>query len=226
MASLPGSRAVLLRKSADTERNKARPTKDVSIVATRRDNRPPSIFKKRRKRLSNAAYDPCDEPVYKKSKLSKDWQTLKHGIDMDRLCRPSSRVDEEPIPAEARLEKMRGAVRTLLECLGEDPDREGLLATPSRFAKALLFLTKGYQANVKNIVNNALFYEGHNEMVIVKDIELHSLCEHHLLPFTGKVYLNQTKHIFPLLQKPAKALRCILVIYHSKRSSGSPSSHA
>lgn len=82
---------------------------------------------------------------------------------------------------------MRGAVRTLLECVGEDPDREGLLDTPSRYAKALLDFTSGYQVNVEDIVNNALFHEGHNEMVIVKDIEIHSLCEHHLVPFIGKV---------------------------------------
>ncbi|KAH6987967.1 GTP cyclohydrolase I [Ilyonectria sp. MPI-CAGE-AT-0026] len=85
---------------------------------------------------------------------------------------------------------MRGAVRTLLECVGEDPDREGLLDTPSRYAKALLFLTKGYQVNVDSIINGALFHEGHNEMVIVKDIEIHSLCEHHLVPFTGKMHIG------------------------------------
>lgn len=100
-------------------------------------------------------------------------------------------MDGEPEQAEARLEKMRGAVRTLLECLGEDPDREGLLATSSRYVNALLFLAKGYQVNVKDIVNNALFYEEHNEMVIVKGIEICSLCEHHLLPFTGKVCFIQ-----------------------------------
>ena len=82
---------------------------------------------------------------------------------------------------------MRGAVRTILECVGEDPDREGLLDTPGRYAKALLEFTRGYQVNVESIVNNALFHEGHNEMVIIKDIEVFSLCEHHMVPFTGKV---------------------------------------
>lgn len=101
------------------------------------------------------------------------------------------RIDETPEQVETRLETMRNAVRTLLECLGEDPGREGLLATPSRYANALLFLTNGYQVNVNDIVNNALFYEGHNEMVIVKGIDIYSLCEHHLLPFTGKVFKSK-----------------------------------
>ncbi|KAK6387931.1 GTP cyclohydrolase 1 [Elasticomyces elasticus] len=101
-----------------------------------------------------------------------------------------SRIDEAPEQVEKRLQKMYGAVRTLLECVGEDPNREGLLATPSRYAKALLFLTKGYQDNVENIVSNALFHEGHNEMVVVKDIKCYSLCEHHLLPFTGKIHIG------------------------------------
>lgn len=98
-----------------------------------------------------------------------------------------NRTTDGPEQAEERLEKMRGAVRTLIECMGDDPDREGLLATPSRYAKALLFLTQGYHLNVNEIVNNALFHERHNEMVIVKDIDIYSLCEHHLVPFIGKV---------------------------------------
>lgn len=86
-----------------------------------------------------------------------------------------------------RLDKLRGACRTILECIGEDPDREGVLGTPDRYAKAMLYFTKGYQQNVGDIVNGAIFHEGHNEMVIVKDIEIFSLCEHHMVPFNGKV---------------------------------------
>lgn len=112
-------------------------------------------------------------------------------IDFDGLSRPSSgtreRLEETKEQADKRLARMCGAVRTILECVGEDADREGLLATPERYAKAMLFFTKGYQQNVRDIVNGAIFEEGHNEMVIVKDIEVFSMCEHHLVPFTGKV---------------------------------------
>lgn len=90
-------------------------------------------------------------------------------IDFDGLSRPSlgtrERLEESEEQKQVRLERMKGAVRTLLECVGEDPDREGILATPERYAKALLFFTKGYQQNVRDIVNGAVFNEGHNEMV-------------------------------------------------------------
>ena len=84
---------------------------------------------------------------------------------------------------------MQELVRQLLRKLGEDPSREGLLDTPKRVEKALRFLTSGYTADVDTVLNNALFTVDYNEMVIVKDIDFYSLCEHHLLPFFGRCHI-------------------------------------
>jgi GTP cyclohydrolase IA len=84
---------------------------------------------------------------------------------------------------------MQELIRRLLAELGEDPAREGLLDTPKRVEKALRFLTSGYTANVDSVLNNALFTVDYNEMVIVKDIDFYSLCEHHLLPFFGRCHI-------------------------------------
>ena len=84
---------------------------------------------------------------------------------------------------------MQELVRELLARMGEDPEREGLKNTPKRVDKALRFLTSGYQADVDAIINDALFTVDYNEMVIVKDIDFYSLCEHHLLPFFGKCHV-------------------------------------
>jgi GTP cyclohydrolase IA len=97
------------------------------------------------------------------------------------------------ISTEARThvsdEEMMQAVRTLLIGLGEDPDREGLLDTPKRVVKALKFVTSGYKQSLEEIVNNAIFNEGSSEMVLVRDIDLFSNCEHHMLPIIGKAHV-------------------------------------
>ena len=80
-------------------------------------------------------------------------------------------------------------VRQQLTLLGEDPDREGLVRTPERVAKAMQFLTAGYEMTVEDVVGSALFEEQHENMVMVRDIELYSLCEHHMLPFFGKAHV-------------------------------------
>jgi GTP cyclohydrolase IA len=80
-------------------------------------------------------------------------------------------------------------VRAVLAAIGEDPDREGLLKTPDRVEKSFRFLTKGYQEDVRALLNSALFTVSYDEMVVVKDIEVFSLCEHHLLPFFGKAHV-------------------------------------
>src|SRR5947207_3966027 len=94
--------------------------------------------------------------------------------------------------------RMQELIRQLLASLGEDPRREGLLDTPKRVEKAYQFLTSGYKANIDQVLNNALFTVDYSEMVIVKDIDFYSLCEHHLLPFFGKchvAYIPSTKVI-------------------------------
>lgn len=84
---------------------------------------------------------------------------------------------------------IRDAVRSMLNEIGEDPAREGLIRTPDRFARAMGFLTSGYNTDVESVVNDAMFSVDYSEMVIVKDIDFFSMCEHHLLPFFGKCHV-------------------------------------
>jgi GTP cyclohydrolase I len=89
----------------------------------------------------------------------------------------------------AKLASLENSFRNLLEAIGEDPQREGLLRTPTRAARAFEFLTNGYRQELEKIVNGAIFESEASEIVLVKDIELYSLCEHHLLPFIGRAHV-------------------------------------
>jgi GTP cyclohydrolase I len=85
--------------------------------------------------------------------------------------------------------KLEEAVKTILTLIGENPKREGLIRTPRRVAKAWEYLTSGYEQDIKKVLNSAVFKEKYDEMVIVKDIDFFSMCEHHLLPFYGKAHV-------------------------------------
>ncbi|PWN18838.1 GTP cyclohydrolase I [Microstroma glucosiphilum] len=115
-------------------------------------------------------------------------------MDKDGLGWPAKktldRLNYSAEQAAANQARLAGAVKTVLECLGEDPERDGLVMTPERYAKALLWMTRGYEERLSDVIANAIFDEEHDEMVIVRDIPIASLCEHHLVPFTGKIHIG------------------------------------
>jgi GTP cyclohydrolase I len=104
--------------------------------------------------------------------------------------RPSRETCRGAAPAEKPAQELiEESCREILAFVGEDPDREGLLRTPHRMTEALKFLTSGYSQDIETILNGAVFHETYEDMVVVKDIEFYSLCEHHLLPFFGRVHV-------------------------------------
>ena len=108
-----------------------------------------------------------------------------------------------------RIEKLSYHYREILSLLGEDPTREGLLKTPERVAKAMAFITKGYAQDPVQIVTSAIFHEEYKQMVLVKDIELFSLCEHHLMPFVGKAHVAYIPNGYITgLSKIARVVEC------------------
>ena len=110
---------------------------------------------------------------------------------------------------EQTISELMGHYREILRLLGEDPDREGLLKTPERVAKAMAFMTKGYNEDPKQIIQSAMFKEDYRHMVLVKDIELYSMCEHHILPFFGKAHVAYIPNGYITgLSKIARVVEC------------------
>ncbi|HIK54324.1 MAG TPA: GTP cyclohydrolase I FolE [Synechococcales cyanobacterium M55_K2018_004] len=124
--------------------------------------------------------------AYRNGNASESVDAVNVEVRPDR----STHMDGIPLPkTEVSTEEMMDAVRTMLLAVGEDPEREGLLKTPKRVAEAMQFLTSGYHQSLEKLVNGAIFDEGHNEMVLVRDIDFFSLCEHHMLPFMGRAHV-------------------------------------
>jgi GTP cyclohydrolase IA len=98
-------------------------------------------------------------------------------------------VEPDDFAVDGNLVEYETMVRRQLELMGEDPERDGLLKTPSRVAKAMMWLTRGYDQTAADVIGDALFEENHENMVMVRDIEMYSMCEHHMLPFFGKVHI-------------------------------------
>lgn len=115
----------------------------------------------------------------------------------------------EDIYNEERIQELMGHYREILRLLGEDPDREGLIKTPERVAKAMSFITKGYSQDPIEILRSAIFKEEYQQMVLVKDIELFSVCEHHMLPFIGKAHVAYIPNGYITgLSKIARVVEC------------------
>ena len=121
----------------------------------------------------------------------------------------NKRYEKEEHFSEKALEGLKGHYTEILRLLGEDPTREGLLKTPERVAKAMTFLLKGYDDDPLEIIRSAMFREEYKQMVLVKEIELYSLCEHHLLPFYGKAHVAYIPNGYITgLSKIARVVEC------------------
>ena len=122
------------------------------------------------------------KPVVRKAAAPKKSQDIELDDDVG--------LERERPDVPPPLEHLIEPVRTLLKGVGEDPRREGLAKTPERFVRAMDFLTSGYRKDPRQILEKALFHESYDDMVVVKDIEIYSLCEHHLLPFFGRIHIG------------------------------------
>ena len=134
--------------------------------------------------------DKNDEDSKKRKRTSQTSTTTQSTAASQLSSEFCHEVGKQDCEAE-KLEKMTSACKTILKCIGEDPSREGLLQTPERWAKALLFMTSGYSLTPEKVLNGAVFAEdSHKEIVVVRDIDIHSMCEHHMVPFTGRIHVG------------------------------------
>ncbi|KAJ5739000.1 hypothetical protein N7533_011784 [Penicillium manginii] len=108
-------------------------------------------------------------------------------ITTQSLCQDQTQCKRDELESQKEL---ADAAKKVLQHIGEDPDREGLIKTPDRYAKALLFFTKGYSDDINEVVNNAVFEVDHHDLVLVRDIDIFSMCEHHMVPFMGKIHIG------------------------------------
>ncbi len=134
----------------------------------------------------------------------KSRSTKSKSVSQSRHTRKIADSDQFEIKTPAAITDIERTVRQLLHQLGENPDRNGLQETPRRMAKALIYLTQGHHQDIDTSLNDALFPIQYDEMVIVKDIDFYSLCEHHLLPFFGKCHVGYIprKHVVGLSKVP------------------------
>ncbi|KAF4947725.1 hypothetical protein FSARC_13899 [Fusarium sarcochroum] len=181
---------------------------DATASSSIRDDLTQGGCKRRKKHKLSSLGVTAESPVLTASDQYKSSGPVTSSGDLSVETR--TRQVENQEQAILRLEKMQGAVRTLLECIGEDPGRDGLLDTPSRYAKALLFLTKGYHANVQDIVNNALFHEGHNEMMHIGYIPSNTVIGLSKLPRIAEVFSRRLQIQERLTKQVAHAIMDIL----------------
>jgi len=130
------------------------------------------------------------QPTDTGNSSDKDDQEKKQKYVLENGIVKQASLLRDPATEKALTADMASHYKAILQDLGEDTQRQGLLKTPERAAKALMFFTKGYQESIQDVLNDAVFDEDHDVMVIVKDIEMVSLCEHHLVPFMGKVSIG------------------------------------
>jgi GTP cyclohydrolase I len=149
-----------------------------------------SIGGKKLKAESKSGQGPSRNTSGISSLWSSDHDHVPDSTHLQIPTKPTRKQTEAVSEETSTLDQMASLYRGLLGHLGEDTKRQGLLKTPERASKAMLYFTKGYEENLDEILNDAIFDEDHDEMVIVRDIEMFSLCEHHLVPFMGKVSIG------------------------------------